>query len=263
MSSPTKPLVAGHAREDDLRHAGGAIVDGHPLLVGGVPRPGGWRSVARRFVVEGDEYDSATSTEPAPLPLCQQALRARRLIRLSRDLAHVKSAFAKLLALLPAGAPLVACGDFPHVLDVVAGSAARIRRFGVDDANEWRVTDLVDDGATHFTVRERGRAVCRVTLQPPGAINARNALGVLLVAVEAGVGWNDAAAALASSGRAAPARGRRNGARRDVIDDFAHHPTAVAGTLAALRRRYPGAGSARCSNRARTRAGAASSRTSS
>jgi UDP-N-acetylmuramate: L-alanyl-gamma-D-glutamyl-meso-diaminopimelate ligase len=80
-----------------------------------------------------------------------------------------------------------------------------------------------------------------VALQVPGAINARNALGVLLVAVEAGVPVEEAAAAL----------GEFQGVRRrqevvgeargiTVIDDFAHHPTAVAGTLAALRQRYPG-----------------------
>src|SRR5437773_195931 len=115
------------------------------------------------------------------------------------------------------------------------------RRFGLEGRDGWRVTELEDDGATRFTIREGGRAVCRVTLQLPGAINARNALGVLLLAVEAGVGWEEAAAALAEF------RGVRR--RQEVvgtvggvtvIDDFAHHPTAVAGTLAALRQRYPG-----------------------
>jgi UDP-N-acetylmuramate: L-alanyl-gamma-D-glutamyl-meso-diaminopimelate ligase len=80
-----------------------------------------------------------------------------------------------------------------------------------------------------------------VTLQVPGAINARNALGVLLVAAEAGVGWEEGAAAL---GEFQGVRRRQEvvgtGHEVTVIDDFAHHPTAVAGTLAALRQRYPG-----------------------
>src|SRR5438552_1839190 len=79
-----------------------------------------------------------------------------------RDLEHVKSAFRKLLGILPAGAPLIACGDFPHVLDVIRGTHARVRRFGLGEANDWRITDLTDDGATRFTVREGGRAVCRL-----------------------------------------------------------------------------------------------------
>ncbi len=219
------------------------------FLVGGVPRELG-RSFALGsppwFVVEGDEYDSAYFDKEAKFLHYRPAMLLLNAIEFDhadiyRDLDHVKSAFRKLLAILPAGAPLVACGDFPHVLDVIAGSRARVQRFGLEGANEWRVTELADDGATRFTVREAGRPVCRVTLQPPGAINARNALGVLLVAREAGLGWEEGAAALA----------RFRGVRRrqeivgeaggvTVIDDFAHHPTAVAGTLAALRLRYPG-----------------------
>src|SRR5439155_3825005 len=110
-----------------------------------------------------------------------------------------------------------------------------------EDDNMCSMSSLADDGATRFTVRETGRPVCRLTHQTPGAINARNALGVLLLAREVGVGWEEGAAALAEF------RGVRR--RQEVvgtvggvtvIDDFAHHPTAVAGTLAALRQRYPG-----------------------
>ena len=100
----------------------------------------------------------------------------------------MKAAFRKLLGLLRPGAPLVACGDFPHVLDVLARDlGATSVASGSASANTWRVTDLVDDGLTRFRIREGGRAVCEVTLQAPGPINARNALGVLLVARELGV----------------------------------------------------------------------------
>jgi len=90
-------------------------------------------------------------------------------------------------------------------------------------------------------VRERGRAVCRVRLQPPGPINARNALGVMLIAAEVGVGWEEAAAALADF-RGVRRRQEVVGEAKGVtvIDDFAHHPTAVAETLAALRSQYGG-----------------------
>src|SRR5262249_36320072 len=139
------------------------------------------------FVVEGDEYDSAYfDKEPKFLHYRPEMLLLNAVefdhADIYRDLEHVKGAFRKLLAILPAGAPLAACGDFPHVLDVIADTHARVRRFGVGEANEWRVTDLVDDGATRFTIRERGRALCTVRLRIPGAINARNALGVLLLA---------------------------------------------------------------------------------
>jgi UDP-N-acetylmuramate: L-alanyl-gamma-D-glutamyl-meso-diaminopimelate ligase len=219
------------------------------FLVGGVPRELRRSFALGRqpwFVVEGDEYDSAYFDKEPKFLHYRPAMVLLNAIEFDhadiyRDLAHVKSAFQKLLALLPADAPLIACGDFPHVVDVIAGRTGRVRRFGLGDANDWRVTDLTDDGATRFTIRERGRPVCRVTLQPPGAINARNALGVLLVATEAGVGWDEGAAALAEFQgvrRRQEVVGTAGGVT--VIDDFAHHPTAVAGTLAALRERYPG-----------------------
>jgi UDP-N-acetylmuramate: L-alanyl-gamma-D-glutamyl-meso-diaminopimelate ligase len=220
------------------------------FLVGGVPRELR-RSFAlgggRWFVVEGDEYDSAYFDKRPKFLHYRPAMLLLNAIEFDhadiyRDLAHVKSAFEQLLGILPAGAPLVACGDFPHVLDVVrtAGGRARVLSFGLGDQNAWRVTDLTDDGATTFTVRERGRAVCRVRLQPPGPINARNALGVMLIAAEVGVGWEEAAAAIADFRgvrRRQEVVGEAGGVT--VIDDFAHHPTAVAGTLAALRARYP------------------------
>jgi UDP-N-acetylmuramate: L-alanyl-gamma-D-glutamyl-meso-diaminopimelate ligase len=218
-------------------------------LIGGAPRDLGTNArlgTGPWFVVEGDEYDSAYFDKEAKFLHYRPSVVLLNAIEFDhadiyRDLDHVKSAFRKLLALLPPGAPLVACGDFPHVLDVAGGTAARLVRFGEGEGNAWRVTDLADDGRVRFTVREHGRTVCDVALRVPGAINARNALGVLLVARECGVEPAVAAAALGEF-RGVARRQEVVGEGRGVtvIDDFAHHPTAVAGTLAALRLRYPG-----------------------
>ena len=218
-------------------------------LIGGAPRDLGSNATLGTgpwFVVEGDEYDSAYFDKEAkflhyrPWVVLLNAIEFDHA-DIYRDLDHVKSAFRKLLALLAPGAPLVACGDFPHVLDVADGTPARLVRFGVGEANTWRITDLRDDGRVRFTVREDGRAVCAVTLRMAGAINARNALGVMLVARECGIGFADSAAALAEF-RGVARRQEVVGEAREVlvIDDFAHHPTAVAETIAALRLRYPG-----------------------
>ena len=80
----------------------------------------------------------------------------------------MKGAFRKLLALLAPDAPLVACADFPHVLDVCRDTRARVVRFGVGPESTWRVTDLVDDGRVRFAVREDGKNVLDVTLRVPG-----------------------------------------------------------------------------------------------
>jgi UDP-N-acetylmuramate: L-alanyl-gamma-D-glutamyl-meso-diaminopimelate ligase len=197
-------------------------------------------------VVEGDEYDSAYfDKEPKFLHYRPQRLVLTAVefdhADIYTDVDHVKGAFRKLLGIMPAGAPIAACGDFPHLLDIVGEARGPVRLFGVGANNEWRVADLRDDGRARFTVRQGDRAVAEVALQVPGAINARNALGVLLVATDVGVGWEEAAAALGEF-RGVHRRQEIVGEVRGVvvIDDFAHHPTAVAGTLAALRLRYPG-----------------------
>ena len=228
-----------------LRHCGrdpGWLIGGAPrdlpssAALGGSP----W------FVLEGDEYDSAYfDKEPKFLHYRPHTLLLTAVefdhADIYRDLDAVKAAFRKLLALLRPGAPLVACGDFPHLLDVLEGTSADVRRFGLGEENRWRVTDLVDDGLTHFRIREGDETVCDVTLEAPGPINARNALGVLLVARALGVSWTAGATALLGF-RGVSRRQEIVGEARGVtvIDDFAHHPTAVAGTLAALRLRYPG-----------------------
>jgi UDP-N-acetylmuramate: L-alanyl-gamma-D-glutamyl-meso-diaminopimelate ligase len=198
------------------------------------------------FVVEGDEYDSAYFDKEAKFLHYHPAMLLLTAVEFDhadiyRDIDAVKGAFRKLLALLDPGTPLVACGDFPHVLDVVAGAPAEPQLFGLSERNTWRVSDLVDDGRTRFRVRESRREVCELALQAPGPINARNALGVLLIAHQIGIAWPAAANALRDFrgvGRRQEVVAEQNGVT--VIDDFAHHPTAVAGTLAALRLRYPG-----------------------
>jgi UDP-N-acetylmuramate: L-alanyl-gamma-D-glutamyl-meso-diaminopimelate ligase len=218
-------------------------------LIGGAPRDlpsaamcgqGPW------FVIEGDEYDSAYFDKVPKFLHYHPELLVLTAVEFDhadiyRDLDAVKAAFRTLLDTLDPGVPVFACTDFPHVSDLIAPRAGAIRRFGIGAPAEWQVTDLVDDGTTRFVVRDRGRKIVDVRLQVPGAINARNALGVLLAAREIGLEWEEAATALAEfrgvrrrQEVVAEARGVT------VIDDFAHHPTAVGETLRALRLRYPG-----------------------
>jgi UDP-N-acetylmuramate: L-alanyl-gamma-D-glutamyl-meso-diaminopimelate ligase len=218
-------------------------------LIGGAPRdlPTSARlGGSRWFVIEGDEYDSAYFDKEAKFLHYRPDMLLLTAVEFDhadiyRDLDAVKGAFRKLIGLLRPGAPVAVCGDFPHALDVVRGGAADVQRFGLDAGNTWRVTDLVDDGVTRFCIREDGREVCEVALGAPGPINARNALGILLLARQTGVSWAAGAAALGEF-RGVSRRQEIVGEARGVtvIDDFAHHPTAVAGTVAALRLRYPG-----------------------
>ncbi len=218
-------------------------------LIGGAPRdlPTSARlGGSPWFVIEGDEYDSAYFDKEAKFLHYRPDMLLLTAVEFDhadiyRDLDAVKGAFRKLIGLLGPGAPVAVCGDFPHALDVVRGGVADVQRFGFDEGNDWRISDLVDDGVTRFRIREDGREVCEVALRAPGPINARNALGVLLLARRVGVSWDAGAAALGDF-RGVSRRQEIVGEARGitVIDDFAHHPTAVAGTVGALRLRYPG-----------------------
>jgi len=196
------------------------------------------------FVVEGDEYDTAFFDKgPKFLHYRPHALLLTAVefdhADIYRDLMHVKDAFRRLVAILPAAAPLVVSADFPHALEVTDDYSARIS-FGLSDRAQWQATNLRDTGgATVFEIVRNDAVECTATIPQPGPINARNALGVFALARSLGLTCGEILPALASFRGVA----RRQEVIGDfggvtVIDDFAHHPTAVAGAIAAMRLRY-------------------------
>ena len=198
------------------------------------------------FVAEGDEYDTAFFDKgPKFLHYDPDALLLNAIefdhADIYRDLDHVKSAFRTLLERLRTTAVLAACADFPEVRNVVAASGREAVLFGNGPGAAWRAEAVRDDGtATRFTVV--GPGVRRDAMLPlPGAINVANAIGVVTLTHLMGVPLDGVIAALATfKGVKRRQEVIAEGRGITVIDDFAHHPTAVAGTLAALRGRYPG-----------------------
>jgi UDP-N-acetylmuramate: L-alanyl-gamma-D-glutamyl-meso-diaminopimelate ligase len=224
-------------------HDPGLMIGGDSLDFGGNFKLGG----GDFFVVEGDEYDSAFFDKgPKFLHYRPDAVLLNAVefdhADIYRDLEAVEAAFRRLVGLLPADAPLVIASDFPRAIAVAGAGAATPVTFGLGEGATWRATDLSDDGqTTRFTVRHGCVAECTLALRQPGPINARNALGVFVLARALGVSGEEIAAALASF-RGVARRQELVGEYGGVtfIDDFAHHPTAVAGVLAAVRGRYPG-----------------------
>lgn len=228
-----------------LEHAGrdpSVMLGGESLDFGGTFKLGDGEC----FVVEGDEYDSAFFDKgPKFLHYRPSAVILTAVefdhADIYADLAAVKEAFRRLLRLLPPGAPLIVASDFPHAVEVAQAAPVTATTFGAGQGATWRIGAVRDDGqTTRFDVRYDGRTEGTIALRQPGVINARNALGVYVLARELGLTHEEIASGLASfSG----VRRRQElvGAFGGVvlIDDFAHHPTAVAGTLAALRERYP------------------------
>jgi len=164
------------------------------------------------FVVEGDEYDTAFF-DKTPKFL---HYRARTLILTSVEF---------------------------DVRDVLAAASCAVLGYGVAaEGLDWGVAGLEsDDRGTHFDVLQDGRAVARAFVPLFGSFNVENSLGALATAATLGVPIEEAVDAL-STFRGVKRRQELRGEQRGVavIDDFAHHPTAVRGSIEAVRERFAG-----------------------
>jgi UDP-N-acetylmuramate: L-alanyl-gamma-D-glutamyl-meso-diaminopimelate ligase len=202
------------------------------------------------FVVEGDEYDSAYF-DKGPKFL---HYRPRTAVLTSlefdhadiyRDLDHVRSAFARFIPLLPADGCLVACHDAPHVRELLATVpiAASIQTYGLQSGTEWQVVAWhADATGTHLAVHHHGQPFGSFTSPLFGPHNAQNVLAAVVVTQHLGLLPTQIAAGLAAYThikRRCEVRGVARGIT--VLDDFAHHPTAVRVTLEGVRQAYPGA----------------------
>jgi UDP-N-acetylmuramate: L-alanyl-gamma-D-glutamyl-meso-diaminopimelate ligase len=218
------------------------------FLVGGVVRNAGANyrlGAGPHFVVEGDEYDTAYF-DKGPKFL---HYRPRTAILTSvefdhadiyRDLAHYEAAFERFVRLVPADGLLAVSATYPNACRLALQSPATVVTYGADGDYAARDLALGPDGA-RFEVLERGRLLGRLRLPLGGAHNVENALGVVAVARSLDLSPEEIAAGLATfTGvrRRQEVRGEARGVV--VIDDFAHHPTAVRETIAAVRPRYPG-----------------------
>jgi UDP-N-acetylmuramate: L-alanyl-gamma-D-glutamyl-meso-diaminopimelate ligase len=160
-----------------------------------------------------------------------------------RDLDAVKEAFRGLVRLVPEDGRLIYCADDPNVREVVAvGCRGLAESYGIEGDVRWKgVPGGVDPDGMTFDVVCAGRPYA--TLRSP-MVGAQNLLNILAVtAAAAGRGVDAGAiqrgiASFAGVRRRQEIRGEARGVT--VIDDFAHHPTAVRLTLDGLRRRYAG-----------------------
>jgi UDP-N-acetylmuramate: L-alanyl-gamma-D-glutamyl-meso-diaminopimelate ligase len=163
-----------------------------------------------------------------------------------RDFDHYRSRFVEFLQLIPPDGSLAACTDDPAVAELIAELSGNLRcsitTYGIEAENpKLHAVNLEDDGtAVSFDVLEDGKALGRVTSPSPGRHNILNALGAYVAASHVGLSFEDFAKAMATF-KSVKRRQEivAEGRGAIVIDDFAHHPTAVAATLSALRHRYP------------------------
>ena len=198
------------------------------------------------FAIEGDEYDSAFFDKgPKFLHYRPEAVLLNAVefdhADIYTDLAHITAAFCRLLEIVPVSAPVLICHDFPAALEVARSYRGEYASFGFHPEADWQVRDAVDDGSRfRFSALHHGQEHGRFSLPSMGRMNVRNALGVIALADALGLSGEQVAPGLASFGGVARRQELVGEARGvTIIDDFAHHPTAVAVTIEAVRLRYP------------------------
>jgi UDP-N-acetylmuramate: L-alanyl-gamma-D-glutamyl-meso-diaminopimelate ligase len=152
-------------------------------------------------------------------------------------------AFGSLIEIVPASGLLVACGDSAQVRELAARARCRVVFYGLGEDNEVRPAGPVEalPEASRFRLLDPEAGEVEVTLPLAGEHNGSNALAVWAAARRDGLSAADVAAAF-SRFHGVKRRLEELGTGRGVtvVDDFAHHPTAVDKTLGALRQRYPG-----------------------
>ena len=219
------------------------------MLVGGVAKDFGSNyriGGGRDFVIEGDEYDTAFF-DKGPKFLHYRAHGA--IITavefdhadIYRDLEHVKSSFRALAEQMDSSRVLAVCADFQNALDVSADTRAQRLTFGLREG-EFRAVNVTvgADGARFSIARDAKNIVDGLHLPIGGRMNVANALGAYVLLNAFNIPDDEIARGLKTF-QSVVRRQEVIGAAAGVtvVDDFAHHPTAIAATLEAITERFP------------------------
>lgn len=201
------------------------------------------------FVIEGDEYDTAYFDKGPKFMHYLPEIAIVNNIEFDHadiyaDISAVKLAFRRLMNLVPGNGRLIVGWDSPSVQDVVTSFGkklfATLETFGFTDEAKWQIRDAAYRGEmSSFKVIREGDDWGSFETPLLGDFNLLNCLAVIIAADAWGIERNTIAAALSSFKnvrRRCEVRGEERGVT--VIDDFAHHPTAVRETLRGLRKRY-------------------------
>jgi len=201
------------------------------------------------FIIEGDEYDTAYFDKG---PKFMHYLPEIAIVNniefdhadIYKDLAAVRLAFRRFMNLVPGNGKLIVGWDNPNVRDIVASMGQKLftqlETFGTSEDARWRVSGADFSGDTsNFMVTREGEEWGEFQTPLIGDFNLLNCLTVIIAADAWGISREVIARALLTFKnvrRRVEVRGEERGVT--VIDDFAHHPTAVRETLRGLRNRY-------------------------
>jgi UDP-N-acetylmuramate: L-alanyl-gamma-D-glutamyl-meso-diaminopimelate ligase len=221
------------------------------VLVGGIVRNFGEQGSSYRlgggrdFVIEGDEYDSAFFDKTAKFLKYLPDIAVINNIEFDHadiyaDIAAVRLAFRRLVNLVPRRGLLLLGSDSADAAALQPHAVSRVETFGTVEGADWQAYDVKAGASTHFKVRRRGTVFGEFELPLLGLHNVRNALATIAVATDVGLTPSSIGEGLklfTGVKRRLEVVGTADGVT--IYDDFAHHPTAVAETLAGLRASNP------------------------
>ena len=228
------------------------------FLIGGIAENFGSSfqlGAGKHFILEGDEYDTAFFDKgPKFLHYFPDAVILTSVefdhADIYKDLDAVETAFKRLVNLIPRRGRIVAfdgaageAAENPSLERCLSKAFCPVERYGSGPSAHWKITNLrLESARTSWTVLHDGEPWADLEFALAGEYNVWNATAAAALAASCGVPKDAIAAALntfKSVKRRLEVKAQVNGIT--IIDDFAHHPTAIAGTLKALRARYPGA----------------------
>ena len=220
------------------------------FLIGGIAENFG-RSFqlgsGKYFILEGDEYDTAFFDKgPKFLHYFPDAIILTSVefdhADIYKDLDAVETAFQRLINLIPRRGRIVAFDQGDSIDRCLARAFCPVERYGTSGQAMWQVVGLkLEPSSTRWALWRNGKPWCDLEFPLAGEYNVWNASAAAALAANYGVSADVIARALKSFKsvkRRLEVKAEVNGIT--LIDDFAHHPTAIAGTLTALRARYPG-----------------------
>ena len=199
------------------------------------------------FIIEGDEYETAFFDRgPKFLHYYPDELILTSLeydhADIYPDLASIALQFRRLVNLVPRRGRIFIWGECPELKETVVKAFCPVETFGLTADCDWCAGDILwHDNATEFRVTHRRNEVSRIRMPVAGRHNVLNALAAIALAYGRGVEREAIEGALAtfqSVRRRMEIKGEAGGIL--VVEDFAHHPTAIRMTLEAARTRWPG-----------------------
>ena len=219
------------------------------FLIGGIAENFGSSFALKQgkhFIIEGDEYDTAFFDKgPKFLHYFPQSIILTSVefdhADIYADLEAVKTAFKRLVNLVPRRGKIVAYDANANVDECVGRAFSPVERYGLKAGSHWQATGIrYEPERTVWSVLRAGSHWADFEFQLAGEYNVLNATAAAALAAHYGIEVQQIAQALAtfkSVKRRLEVKAQVNGIT--IIDDFAHHPTAIAETLRALRTRYP------------------------